>query len=209
MLAHRVKIEGTYYPALTLLVDSLRNERFAHSDPSREAELLSPGMKELSTWIILRKVSQCNELGAAHPAGFPSVDSLHSFMFCSFRQVFSRSRRKTMLRNSHIFILYNSFAEETGAHGSSSSRSALTPSCPPSSHPHPTPALHSLAFFSPRLPRWLLPPVLLWRKYFSIQTLFPCLSSLFPPPCKCKVGQGYFDFGHESLHSSHGFYCLS
>lgn len=37
-----------------------------------------------------------------------------------------------MLRNSHIFILYNSFAEETGAHGSSSSRSALTPSCPPS-----------------------------------------------------------------------------
>lgn len=48
MFARQVKIEGTHYPALTFLVDSLRNEGFAHSDPSREAELLFPGMKELS-----------------------------------------------------------------------------------------------------------------------------------------------------------------
>lgn len=77
MFARQVKIGGTHDPALTFLVGNLRNERFAHSHPSREAELLSLGMKELSTRIILRKISQRNQLGAAHPAGFLSLAQLH------------------------------------------------------------------------------------------------------------------------------------
>lgn len=95
IFAHQVKMEGTHYPDLTFLVDNLRNERFfAHSDPSREAELLfsellfgSPGRKELSTRIIPRKISHGNQQGSAHPAhpaGFLSLDSLHSSMGCSF-----------------------------------------------------------------------------------------------------------------------------
>lgn len=79
-----------------------------------------------------------------------------------------------MLGERHIFVLYSSFAEEPWAHGSSSSQSALTPSCSPSSHPRPTPALHSLVVFSPRFPCWLLPPVLLWvfpsKLYFLAST---------------------------------------
>lgn len=112
-----------------------------------------------------------------------------------------------MLGNSPIFVLHNCFAEELWAHGSSSSQSALTPSCSPSSHPRPTPALHSLGVFSPRFPRWPLPPGLLW--VFPSKLLFPWLKSLFPPRCKCRIGQGCFDFGHKPLYSPHGFHCLS
>lgn len=111
MLAHRVKIEGIHYPALTLLMDSLRNERFAHSDPSREAELLSPGMKELSTGIILRKISQGNELGAAHPAGFPSVDSSHSFMFC----IFQEQKKNNAQEQPHLYYLQQLCRGNTGS----------------------------------------------------------------------------------------------
>lgn len=77
MFAHQVKIEGTHYPALTFLVDNLRNEGFAPPSLSTEAELFSPRSK-LSTRIIPRKISQGNQLGAAHLTGFLSLGSLHS-----------------------------------------------------------------------------------------------------------------------------------
>lgn len=76
MFAHQVKIGGTPSSALTFLEGNLRNERFAHSDHYMEAELLSPGTKELSTRIILRNICQGNQLGAAHPAGFLSLVQL-------------------------------------------------------------------------------------------------------------------------------------
>lgn len=161
--------------------------------------MLSPELKHLSTRITPTKISQDNQLGAAHPAGFLSIDSLHresSHMLCSLCRVFAESRGIATLRNSQIFItgLQRKCGLKAPAHP--------IPSCPPF-HPYPTPSY--------ALPGCFLSQPSLLTSLPCLQPVFSCqtLSSFFSPQCKCKVGQGYSVFSHETLRCPHGFYCTA
>lgn len=170
-----------------------------------EAELLSSGRKVLSTRIIPREILQGNQLGAAHPAGFLSLKERKPCTAHSDRHFLGLEEQQCS-RTATSLLFTTAVLRKPGL---------LAPARPNLLLPLLFTFLPSMSNLSSAFPGCFLSQISSLASSssltlgFSIQTLFPCLNTLFSPQSKWKIGQGYFDFGHESPHSPHGFYCLS